>query len=82
MSFAERVFGAVKIIPEGKILSYKEVAVLCGSPRVYRVVGNMLNKNYNPAIPCYRVARSDGHSDNWDRGNEAKIELLRKEKVI
>jgi len=41
-----------------------------GSPRVYREVGNILNKNFNPTIPCHRVIRSDGKLGGYNRGAE------------
>jgi O-6-methylguanine DNA methyltransferase len=79
--FSEKVMAIVYKIPSGKTLSYKEVAKLAGSPCAYRAVGNILNKNYNPKIPCHRVIRSDGKIGGYNRGTENKIRKLRKEKV-
>ena len=59
-TFTEKVYEVVGKIPRGKVLTYKEVARLAGSPRASRAVGNILNKNHNPKIPCHRVIRSDG----------------------
>ena len=67
-------------IPRGKVLTYKIVAQLAGRPRAYRTVGNILNKNYNPAIPCHRVVRSDGTAGGYNRGKQKKAQLLAKEK--
>ena len=78
-TFKEKVLKIVKKIPEGKALSYKEVARLAGSPRAYRAVGNILNSNYDPEIPCHRVIRSDGKPGGYNRGRKKKIEILRKE---
>ena len=66
-------------IPEGKTLTYKEVALLAGSPRAYRAVGNILNQNYDPQIPCHRVIRSDGKFGGYNRGAELKKEKLQRE---
>lgn len=55
--FSEKVFDVVSKIPQGKVLTYQEVARRAGSPRAYRAVGNILNKNYDPKIPCHRVVR-------------------------
>lgn len=63
-------------IPKGKTLSYKEVAIRAGRAKAYRAVGNILNKNYNPKIPCHRVIRSDGKIGGYNRGETNKIELL------
>ena len=51
MSFKERVLKIVRDIPRGKILTYKKVAELANSPRAFRAVGNILNKNKNSKIP-------------------------------
>ncbi len=71
----------VRGIPAGKTMTYVEVANAAGSPRAYRAVGNILNKNYNPDIPCHRVVRSDGTPGGYNRGPERKLELLTAEGV-
>ncbi len=60
MTFAEQVKLVVKQIPQGHTLTYKEVAERVGNPKAGRAVGNVLNKNYDPLVPCHRVVRSDG----------------------
>lgn len=79
--FKTRVYGAVKRIPPGTVLSYKEVARRAGFPRVWRAVGNILNQNCNSVIPCHRVIKSDGTVGGYRRGQKRKIELLKKEGV-
>jgi len=81
-TFREKVLNIVGKIPQGKTLTYIEVAKRAGSPKASRAVGNILNKNYNPAIPCHRVIRSDGMSGGYNRGAKKKIELLKKERAI
>ena len=44
-TFTEKVYDVVRKIPEGKTLSYKEVAKKAGSEKAFRAVGNILNKN-------------------------------------
>jgi O-6-methylguanine DNA methyltransferase len=78
-SFAARVLAAVKRIPRGKTKSYAEIALAAGSPGAFRAVGNILNKNYDPAVPCHRVIRRNGETGGYNRGRRQKIELLRKE---
>jgi len=79
ISFKEKVFEAVKKIPGGEVASYKEVAQRAGRPRAWRAVGNILNKNKNPELPCHRVIRSDGKIGGYNRGFKKKRVLLRKE---
>jgi O-6-methylguanine DNA methyltransferase len=78
-SFQERVFKVVRKIPRGKVLSYKEVAKLAGSPRAFRAVGNALNKNRNRKIPCHRVVRSDSMVGGYAHGTKKKTRVLKKE---
>jgi len=78
-TFKERVFAVVKAIPKGKTLTYKQVAGAAGSPKAYRAVGNILNSNYDPNIPCHRVIRSDGTPGGYNRGVQRKIAILNKE---
>ena len=79
ISFSQKVLSIVKDIPKGNILTYKEVAIKAGRPKAYRVVGNILNKNYNPDIPCHRVIRSDGKFGGYNRGVDRKRKLLETE---
>lgn len=80
--FAQSVYDIVKKIPQGKTLTYKEVARLAGRPFAFRAVGNILNKNFHPNIPCHRVIRSDGKVGGYNRGTEKKISRLKEEGAI
>jgi len=72
ISFRENVYKAVKKIPKGKTKTYKEIAVVAGRPKAWRAVGNILNKNFNPEIPCHRVICSDGRVGGYNRGRKEK----------
>ena|SRR3989344_37701 len=78
-SFRSKVYKIVKSIPKGKTMSYKEVAKRAGSPRACRAAGNILNKNYDPKIPCHRVIKSDGTPGGYNRGKEKKFVILKEE---
>lgn len=80
--FQQLVFAATKQIPQGETRTYKQIASTIGRPQAFRAVGNALNKNYDPAIPCHRVVRSDGQTGGYNRGAENKIKILRKEKAL
>jgi O-6-methylguanine DNA methyltransferase len=78
-TFKEKVFEVVRKIPKGRTLTYKEVARRAGSEKAFRAVGNILNTNYDPKIPCHRVVRSDGKTGGYNRGEKLKKEILKKE---
>jgi len=63
-------------------MSYKEVAFLIGSPMAWRAVGNILNTNKNPKIPCHRVIKSDGKVGGYRYGIKKKTALLKKEGMV
>jgi O-6-methylguanine DNA methyltransferase len=81
LGFTQKVHRVVKLIPKGLTLTYKQVAKLAGRPRAYRAVGNILNKNFDPTIPCHRVIRSDGKPGGYNRGTTKKIKILKSEKA-
>ncbi len=82
MTFKEKIFAVVKTIPKGHVLSYKEVARRAGKPMAYRAVGNILNKNIDPTVPCHRVIRSNGKIGGYRDGTQFKIKRLREEGFI
>ena len=61
MNTFEKIYEVVKSIPEGKVATYGQVALLAGNPRWARVVGYALHVNPYPGIiPCHRVANREG----------------------
>lgn len=80
-TFKEKVYKIVTQIPKGKVMTYKEVAIRTGSPRACRAVGNILNKNYNPLVPCHRVIRSNGDIGGFRRGRKNKLKILKEEGI-
>lgn len=82
MSFREKVLAIVADIPAGSVLTYKQVAILAGSPKAARAVGAIISTNYDPAIPCHRVIGSDGALRGYNRGIELKEQLLKQEKFL
>ena len=80
MIFKEKVLTVVAKIPEGKTMTYKQVAILAGNPRAYRAVGNILNKNRSSKVPCHRIIRSNGQIGGYNNGPAKKKFLLKKER--
>lgn len=70
--FREAVLKVVAKIPKGDTLTYKQVAQLAGNPEAARAVGAIMRTNYDPAIPCHRVIRSDGELGGYNRGGTTK----------
>lgn len=55
----ERVEALVAQIPEGKVMTYGQLAALCGSPRAARIVGGVAHYG-NPNLPWHRVVNKQG----------------------
>ncbi len=61
MDFYRRLELVGKRIPEGKVVSYGQLALLCGFPGNARQVGYALRKNRaGKDIPAYRIINSKG----------------------
>lgn len=85
MTVFERIYEVVCSIPEGKVATYGQVAMLAGNPRWSRVVGYALHKN--PAfgvIPCHRVVNRDGKTAESFAfgGSDIQRQMLENEGVI
>ncbi len=79
-SFSTKVKEIVKKIPKGKTMSYKDVAIMSGSPKSARAVARIMSLNYDPEIPCHRVIKSDGTLGGYNRGGESvKRDILEAE---
>lgn len=60
-SFSDAIFDVVCSIPYGKVLTYGDVATLCGKPHHARLVGHILSQNQLlKKAPCHRVIHSNG----------------------
>ena len=60
-NFYYEMYSIVRLIPEGKVATYGQIAALCGHPKAARVVGSALHRNPEPVvIPCHRVVNRFG----------------------
>ena len=79
--FQKRVWDALLTIPYGETRSYRDIAVLAGSPKGFRAVGMANNHNPIPIlIPCHRVIGADGSMTGYGGGLPIKIKLLETER--
>jgi O-6-methylguanine DNA methyltransferase len=75
-TFSNRVCAVVKRIPPGHTLSYREVAQRAGNRTAARAVARIMAANFDPAIPCHRVIRSDGSLGGYNRGGTKMKRVL------
>lgn len=82
--FFSKVYTIVARIPKGKVSTYKDIAILAGSPNASRAVGMAMKHNANPHIvPCNRVVSSDGGMRGYSMGGvNVKMHMLKKEGVV
>ena len=81
--FQIKVWKELLNIPSGETRTYKEIAILIGSPNSARAVANACAKNPYPIlVPCHRVIRSDGNLGGYSAlgGINKKKELLAQER--
>lgn len=80
--FQESLFGALESVPEGKVVSYGQLAELAGSPGASRAVGSAMKKEFAGDYPCWRVVGSDGSlHESAIGGPEDQRERLKDEGV-
>lgn len=57
--FRERVEAVVAQIPKGRVMTYGQLAALCGSPLAARIVGGIAHFG-DPDLPWQRVVNKQG----------------------
>ena len=79
-AFQQRVWQALRQIPAGAKVSYREIAERIGSPGGARAVARACASNpIAVAIPCHRVIRGDGTLAGYRWGVDRKRALLERE---
>lgn len=75
--FQKKVWQALRKIPYGKTVSYRDIAIAIGSPKACRAVGNANHNNPIPIIvPCHRVIAANGTLGGYALPIEIKQKLL------
>lgn len=75
----ETICEIMTCIPEGKVVTYGEIATLMGHPEKARHVGSAMKAAWERGLPCHRVVFADGRLvPNWPE----QARLLEAEGVI
>lgn len=85
MNTFEKIYEVVKSIPEGKVMTYGQVAFLAGNPHWARVVGYALHVNPDPStIKCHRVLSREGKTSKAFAfgGEDMQRKLLESEGIV
>ncbi|QIX97035.1 bifunctional DNA-binding transcriptional regulator/O6-methylguanine-DNA methyltransferase Ada [Cedecea sp. FDAARGOS_727] len=79
-AFQQQVWQALRAIPPGETVSYRELAARIGRPGAVRAVAGACAANTLAiVIPCHRVIRNDGSLSGYRWGVERKRQLLENE---
>jgi O-6-methylguanine DNA methyltransferase len=79
-TFREKVLTIVQKIPQGKVMTYSQVAAKAGNQKASRAVGNIMASNQDKNIPCHRVVKSDGSIGMYNGlQGKSKEAILKKE---
>ncbi|WP_253383323.1 bifunctional DNA-binding transcriptional regulator/O6-methylguanine-DNA methyltransferase Ada [unidentified bacterial endosymbiont] len=81
-AFQQRVWQALRAIPDGETASYQQVAKAIGKPGAVRAVAGACAANKLAIIiPCHRVVHSDGTLSGYRWGAARKALLLQRESL-
>ena len=59
INFKEQVYALVRQIPRGRVMTYGQLAALCGNARAARIVGGVAHFG-DPSLPWQRVVNKQG----------------------
>lgn len=79
--FRERVEALVAQIPSGRVMTYGQIAALCGNARAARIVGGIAHFG-NPELPWQRVVNKSGDlAAGYPGGRAGHAQVLEAEGV-
>lgn len=71
------VYEVVRLIPEGRVATYGDVAAMAGRPGAPRWAGQALAHLEDPEVPWHRVLNAQGRTSlDGERGREQRRRLL------
>jgi methylated-DNA-protein-cysteine methyltransferase related protein len=79
--FRQKVEGLVVQIPKGRVMTYGQLAALCGNARAARIVGGIAHFG-NPDLPWQRVVNKQGGlASGYPGGRQGHKQVLEAEGV-
>lgn len=82
-SFREKVLGVLKRIPEGRVMTYGQLAQVARQPGAARQVGYVMNSLMQSDLPWHRVINAQGRVSTHKLGfGDLQEGLLMAEGVI
>ncbi|MBU2644507.1 methylated-DNA--[protein]-cysteine S-methyltransferase [bacterium] len=76
-NFQVNVWQALLSIPEGKVVSYQDIATYIGRPTAFRAVANAIAINpIGYLIPCHRVIAKSGATHQYRWGSSRKKAII------
>lgn len=74
-SFKSKVHKVVMSIPEGRLMTYGQIAAICGTPRAARIVGGIAHYG-DPDLPWQRVVNKQGGLASGYPGGKKNHKLI------
>ena len=84
LSFFEKVYDVVRLIPYGRVSSYGAIAKYLGAARSSRMVGYAMNASHGKDVPAHRVVNRKGllTGKHHFQGTNLMQQLLESEGVV
>lgn len=81
-NFKQRVEAIVRQIPRGRVMTYGQLAALCGNARAARIVGGIAHFG-DPDLPWQRVVnKTGGLASGYPGGRSGHRQVLEAEGVV
>ncbi len=80
-NFRDEVYELVAQIPRGRVMTYGQIAALCGRPRAARMIGGIAHFG-DSNLPWQRVVKKDGSlAEGYPGGTEGHKAALEAEGI-
>lgn len=80
--FSDRVCSLVEQIPKGRVMTYGQIAALCGSAKAARIVGGIAHYG-SASLPWHRVVNKQGGlASGYHGGRKVQKQQLEAEGVV